>query len=465
MHRRTALLGTVGLLALTAVGTAAATSPHDAGLDREKQLEAHSLQQFGVTSGLPASSTKDISAEEAAAHPERLVTLAKGLHAKVVTAGRAAPNLDMATLWPARDPRWLISCNEQGTTAPGLQRIDLRTGVAETILTGTTSCDPAHTTPWGTLVFGEEAGSGGAVYELLDPLRATGVTLDRTTGTFSGGTGADLFVRRDALGFASFEGIGILPNGVAYYGDELGPGNGAIGGSYYRFVPSHPWDGSTPVRSLDQSPLAAGTVYGLRVGVGSTNGQGMSTGDASWIALRGGSQLRPQAAAATLTGYFRPEDLSLDERALAAGQVRFCGNNTGVEEGHYYGETVCVTDGTVDTATAATSTPNVTLLVPGSPEFTMPDNIAYQPNRGNWVIHEDGDTGFERPHNDDLWSCLDDGNDADLQSDGCLRIASLNDLGAEPTGGFFDPSGRHFYVSIQHNRTGHGVILDITGWR
>jgi hypothetical protein len=31
--------------------------------------------------------------------------------------------------------------------------------------------------------------------------------------------------------------------------------------------------------------------------------------------------------------------------------------------------------------------------------------------------------------------------------------------------GVFDRSGNHFYVSIQHNVTGHGVILDITGWR
>jgi hypothetical protein len=27
-----------------------------------------------------------------------------------------------------------------------------------------------------------------------------------------------------------------------------------------------------------------------------------------------------------------------------------------------------------------------------------------------------------------------------------------------------DASGRHFYVSVQHNVTGFGVILDITSW-
>jgi len=44
--------------------------------------------------------------------------------------------------------------------------------------------------------------------------------------------------------------------------------------------------------------------------------------------------------------------------------------------------------------------------------------------------------------------------DVDLQSDRCLRIATLNDLTAEWTGGFFDRAGRHFYASIQHNKSG-----------
>jgi hypothetical protein len=67
--------------------------------------------------------------------------------------------------------------------------------------------------------------------------------------------------------------------------------------------------------------------------------------------------------------------------------------------------------------------------------------------------------------NNDLWSCLDDGRDDDFLSDGCVRVAALNDLNAEWTGGLFDGWGRSFYVSVQHNVTGHGVILKITGWR
>jgi len=94
--------------------------------------------------------------------------------------------------------------------------------------------------------------------------------------------------------------------------------------------------------------------------------------------------------------------------------------------------------------------------------------MAYQPHTGNWVIHEDADTGSQGTglgdHNDDLWSCLPDSGDDDLLSDGCLPIATLNDLTAEWTGGIFDSSGTRFFVSVQHNISGKGVVLEITGW-
>jgi len=104
------------------------------------------------------------------------------------------------------------------------------------------------------------------------------------------------------------------------------------------------------------------------------------------------------------------------------------------------------------------------LFVVGNPEQAMMDNVAYQPGRGNWIFHEDGD-GPEVGRNNDLWSCLEDGADDDRLSDGCVRIGTLNDLNAEWTGGTFDASGQRFFVSIQHNVTGHGVILEITGWQ
>ncbi|MEO8328942.1 MAG: alkaline phosphatase PhoX [Candidatus Nanopelagicales bacterium] len=460
MRKSLKVVMTAGIGSLALTGGVAVAVGGDAGQAAQASLEAHSVQYFGVVSGLGASSTQSISRQQASENPLALATLSKGLSARVVTAGVAPPNLDMGALWPATDPRWIVSCNEQLSSKPSLVRTSLDDGHVETIVKGLLWCDPAHTTAWGTLIFGEEANTRGGVYEILDPGQVTNATIDRHTGVSSV---PQQIVRRDALGYVSFEGIATLPSGVAYYGDELSPSDGAAGGSYFKFVPSKPWDGGT-VASLSESPLADGEVYGLRIADGSNFGQGMNSGDGTWVGLDGGQKLRPQARDTKLTGFYRPEDLSIDEGALHAGQVRWCTNTTGREEAHYYGETICVTDGTTHSSLVGTATPQAQVLVSGSPELNMPDNIAYQPGRGNWILHEDGDTTFERPHNNDLWSCLGDGQDADLQSDGCLRIGTLNDLTAEWTGGFFDPTGTHFYVSIQHNITGYGVLLDITGW-
>ena len=446
----------------------------DFGRFVQDHLRSESDRLFGVTGPLERSSTESISAAQAQADPRRLATLAKSLSARVVTAGVAPPNLDMSALWPDdQRPRWLITCNEQGAAAPGLVRINLATGASTTIVTGTASCDPARRTPWGTILFAEEAGggpNGGRGYELIDPLNTTGVTLNRATGTFSGGTGAANLVPRPALGRLSFEGHAIFPNGVVYYGDELAPINGVAGGSIYKFVPSQLRDpGAGPITALDQSPLVAGTVFGLRVGGATHEGQGSQHAQGAWIQVPAAPDpdLRAQAVPLRLTGYYRPEDIDIDRGALAASRVRFCGANTGDEGAQNWGEIICVTDGTLQQAAAGGAVPEVRLFVPGNPSLAMSDNVAFQPGRGNLIIHEDAETvtDLQGPHNNDLWDCLPDGGDPDLQSDGCVRIATLNDLTAEWTGGIFDASGRHFYVSVQHNVGGSGVILDITGWR
>jgi secreted PhoX family phosphatase len=446
----------------------------DFGQFVQDHLRSQSSRLFGVTGPLERSSTESISAAQAQADPRSLATVARSLRTRVVTAGVAPPNLDMSALWPNdQNPEWLITCNEQGTTAPGLVRINLATGASTTIVTGTQSCDPARRTPWGTILFAEEAGggpNGGRNYELIDPLNTTGVTLNRATGTFSGGTGAANLVARPALGRLSFEGHAIYPNGVVYFGDELGPSAGNAGGAFFKFVPSTLRDpGAGPVTSLAQSPLVAGSIFGLRVGAPGAHGQGSEFAQGTWVPIPAapGPDLRAQAAALKLTGYYRPEDFEVDGGALRDSLVRFCGNNTGDEGAQNWGETVCLSDGTLQQAAAVTAVPEMRLFVPGSPAFAMPDNVAYQPGRGNWVIHEDADTNtaLQGPHNNDLWDCLPDGGDPDLQSDGCVRIATLNDLTAEWTGGIFDASGEHFYVSVQHNVSGAGVILDITGWR
>jgi hypothetical protein len=502
MRRATA----VAVVAALAIGFGAgALAASDFGLQRDNELRVQSQGLFGIAAPVATSSTASIDAATANANPLALATLAKGLRARVVTSGVAASNIDMMALWPDdHDPEWLIACNEQGTTQPGLQRIDIHTGAVATILTGTTSCDGVRATPWGTFLFSEEAGggpSGGRVYELLDPLAVAGVTLDRTTGTFTGGTvasgfpscpsgGGDCYVAvRPFLGRLSYEGFAIYDNGPVYYGGEDRPSSGAIGGAYFKFVPAcattascpASLEGPTPADALAQSPLAHGTVYGLRLGRRSGNtdwGQGTNLGMGIWIQMGpADTELDLRALSTTgdtrLSGYHRPEDIDVDLAALEQGQVRWCGNNTGNEAtDHLWGETICLTDGSVTDAvanagsTAPAVPPEVQQFVAGTSDFAMMDNMAYQPGRGNWLVHEDGDGAeLPSPKNNDLFDCLADGADHDQQSDGCVRVGTLNDLSAEWTGGIFDDEGKRFFVSIQHNVTGFGVVLEVTGWR
>jgi hypothetical protein len=445
----------------------------DLGQHREHYLHEHAEDLFGVSGPVKAASTVSVDAATAEANPLSMVTLARSLRARVVSS---APNLgantDMMALWPNdTNPTHLIVCNEQGPTNPGVQRVRLSDGLVETILTGTSSCDPAHRTAWGTIVVAEEAGSSGNLLEIIDPLHTTNVSFDRNTGALSGANAGNVALRR-AVGHLSFEGVGIYPNGVMYYGDENRPSKGTAGGAYFKFIPSNPWNGSGSVSNLSQSPLVDGRVYGLRLGKngGSTDyGQGTNTGMGEWILLNAyDANLRAAAASNSLTGYYRPEDIDIDAKALANGQVRFCANNTGNEEAdHNWGETICITDGSLVEATANTATPNVQYFNLGTSEFAMMDNIAYQPGRGNWMFHEDRDapTFTTGAFNDSIWLCLEDGADADTLTEGCIRVATLNDLKAESTGGLFDASGKRYYFSVQHNVTGHGTILEITGWR
>ncbi len=441
-------------------------------------LNRNSMYLFGVGSPVLQSSTRSISQVAADADPRRLVTVAAGLNVGVLSsAANLGPNIDMMVLWPNdTTPTHLIACNEQGAAEPSVQRIRFIGGAVETLLTGMISCDPIRRTPWGTLIVGEEVGGTGHLLEIINPLAVTNTLFDRTTHQISNGpfgTGAENVVDRPAVGRLAFEGIALYPNGVMYYGDENRPFQGTPGGAYFKFIPSEPWMGGDPITNLDESPLTNGAVFGLRLGKrpsGGPNadyGQGSNTGLGTWIPVDNpsGADLRAVAATLELTGYYRPEDAEVDRRALRKGNVRFCAANTGNEgQDHNWGEFICITDGTLEQSLANTATPEAQYLVIGTPELAMNDNVEYQESRGNWILHEDGDgpdTGF----NNDLWSCLDDSNDDDQLSDGCVRIATLNDLNAEWTGGFFDQSGTIFIVSLQHNVTGHGVVLIIWGWQ
>jgi hypothetical protein len=480
--------------AVTVTSTAMADGFHhrhtsDFGVEVERLARVQSLEFFGVFAPLGESSTLSLSAAAADANPAALITVAPGLRVKVVSAAAAlTPNIDQLVLWPnASQPTHIIACNEQGSGQIGVQRIDLKTGVPETIISsGLTSCDPGRVTAWGTLVVGEENGTNGRLFEILDPLHTSNVTVPASG--FGASSDPAHVVGRPALGQFSFEGLGILPNGVVYLTDENRPGGGGLGnpgGAFVKFIPTTLWTGGT-VTSLDQSPWASGSLYGMRLGRNGGNtdvGQGNQVGRGVWVEITGTAPINLRAAASTLklTSFYRPEDMTVDPEVLAAGNVRVCGTNTGQDipdstpnGDNNWGEVYCVTDGTVAAASAVSVTSGINTasipefhpLVLGNSDFGMPDNIDIQPGTGNFLLNEDGEGAlYPTARNNDIWDCLDDGDDTDTLSDGCIKVMTLNDLTAESTGGIFDASGRHYYVSIQHNITGHGVILDVTGWR
>ena len=119
----------------------------------------------------------------------------------------------------------------------------------------------------------------------------------------------------------------------------------------------------------------------------------------------------------------------------------------------------------------------VSKFVGGSQELGMPDNVAFQPLTGNLFVLEDGPTSIQTPNGvqargNDIWACLPDGDDDDTLSDGCVRMASLRDTSAEPSGLIFLGSGEAAFVSIQHRKVNddaglgnHGALIKISGFK
>ena len=410
------------LKALTvAISAAMATSSAlalDFGQKVEQQAKAHSVSLFGTVGTLDASST--IQAPATAGGCD-LITLAQGLTCSVVSEqDNLAAKIDMMVLYPNdANPTHIVACNEAGSGNGSVQRISLATGFVENIVSsGLTSCDPVEITPWGTVVFGEENGASGRMFEILNPLTTTDVTVSGSGAATA--TSDNAHVRYlPALGQLSFEGISILPNGVALYQDENRPSKGVGGGGYFKFIPTTAWSGGAPIDNLEDSPLAGGRVFALRLGRNSGNtdfGQGNFVGRGVWVEVTDGNfgaptttagvdRLDLRAAANTLkaTQGYRPEDQDIDKKAAAMGNVRVCGTNTGQDVpadeangDNNFGTTFCLTDGTLaESATLNTTTqtvngvtynlnegegtsiPEYQILVQHHLDFGMPDNIAY----------------------------------------------------------------------------------------
>jgi len=410
--------------------------------------------------------------------PHSQVKLAPGLTVQYLTRN-AADSTDMMAFFPRQNPTHLITCVESGLEeiAPGklnpsVQRINLSTGAVQTILRGMSGCDGIRATAWGTILATEEEDDGGA-YEILDPLHVSNQTVvDRASGQT---TDSAHIAKRTALPTIAWEGIAILPSGVIIAGDELRPGTDVAdsdGGAIFKFIPSSPFSGSGAISALNGSPLVAGSVYAMQVSCQpdiQQFGQGCEVGNAAWVPVSA-ANARGDADSAGATGHYRPEDLHQDPKyhnPAAPEAIRVCWTDTGNEEAFNFAEVLCAVESSPLTAIADDRTVIVNRFLEGDRDFNSFDNLDFQPRTGNLYVIEDHPNG-------DIFACLRDGADRDRKTDGCVKLLSVKDSSAEPTGFIFAPDGRTAYLSIQHSDDtnvppvddyGTDDVLKITGFQ
>jgi hypothetical protein len=446
----------------------------DFGLKVEQLLKTQSEKLFGVEMPLAASAPPTVGPYRTAFQmADDQVLVAHGLKVEYLTR-EAANATDMMAFYPAQNPTHLITCVEGGRQFlidggtpgvydagdklnPAIQRIDLETGAVETILRGMSRCDGITATAWGTILATEETTDGGA-YEVMNPLAVTEQTvIDRASGAV---TDPANIAKRAALPTMAWEGLAALPTGVVIGGDELRPGTGGAdrdGGAIFKFVPAMPRLVSGPIADLSESPLTAGSVYAMQVSctTGQQYGQGCEIGNAAWVMVNAATA-RSDADAAGATGYYRPEDLHQDmayQDELNPEAVRFCWANTGNEGAKNYAEVVCGVESAPLIADNTQRTVVVNRFVEGDTDFNSFDNLEFQPRTGNVYVIEDHNNG-------DIFACLPDGMDRDIKTDGCVKMLSVKDSSAEPTGFLFDASGRTAYVSIQHSNDANMPLVD-----
>jgi hypothetical protein len=439
-------------------------TPRDFGMMMQDLLHAQSNKLFGVVKPVEQSASADDYVPRELASADQRMLLAKGLKAEFV-ARNLATSGDFIAFWPSAEQySHLIICIEQGRANEGrnagVQRVDVATGAVETIVYGMNRCDGIRTTDWGTVLATEETTDGRA-YEIIDPLNTTGHWIaDRSTGDVRDAidslTPSQNIVQRQALPTMSWEGLIVLPSGVVIGGDELRPGSytndygtrDTDGGAIFKFVPDMPRMVEGTISHLDDSPLASGATYAMQVSCNSGNqqfGQGCEIGNAAWVGVNA-LDARMDANRNGATGYYRPEDLEQDplyhDEANPAA-IRFCVANTGNEGTKNYAEVVCGVDSDPLLADNDTRSVVVNRFVEGDMEFNSFDNLAFQNRTGNLYVIEDHKYG-------DIIGCLTDGEDRDIKSDGCVRMASVVDPRAEPTGFVFDATGEAAYVVVQH---------------
>ena len=321
--------------------------------------------------------------------------------------------------------RFLYATHETGSNG-AVSVVDLKTGVTRILAQqpSWSRLDGIVWTPWGSLLIAEER-AGGLVYE-LDPF-----------------TGAA--VARPAIGRKSHEGMRFDPQGNLYTISESNPGY------IFKFTPNVGGD------------LSSGQSYALKITVPT----GDRTGEAEWVKL---DQTQVEvnadvaAAAAGATGYNRPEDV---ETATSTGNNRGGANTlyvavTGAGDNRILAIDLREPKGGKNHETAFVYD-YVKIGLNAPSDFEMPDNLALDKN-GNLYITEDPATAPSTGRGDDIWLAVPGSGGQHQPASAVVRFASLTDCNAEPTGIYFDLSGKTLFVHAQH-RGGDGLdkTVAITG--
>jgi uncharacterized protein len=345
-------------------------------------------------------------------NPEKPLVLPAGYQQTIIASEPAyGGNPDMNTLNETGPEagRYLYQTHEVGIPA-SVSVIDLKTNQVKTLVQRSdwASMDGIVWSPWGTLIATQERGKSLA-YE-INPETGEAKALP-------------------AFGARSNEGIRFDQNGNLYGISEEHDGH------IFKFVPDKKGD------------LSSGQLYALKV----TDATADRTGNAVWLPLdREAVKIDSHAAAnaAGATSFDRPEDVEI---------ATSTGNNRGGIDTMYVALTgedrVIAVDLNKDTAEVRTY---VKAGVNAPADFKMPDNVALDKN-GNLYITEDPGGSYKtgKTKGDDIWVATPaQGNKG--MADSTVRFATLTDSEAEPTGIYFDKSGKTLYVNIQH-RGGDGL--------
>lgn len=286
-------------------------------------------------------------------------------------------------------------------------------------------------TPWHTIVTAEET-SRAALPDPAVPQAQAGLAYEINPRT---GTVTPL----PAFGSRANEGLRFDPQGNLYGITESNPGY------IYKYVPDRHGD------------LTSGQLYALKV-VAPT---GDRTGEAVWLPLdRAAVQVNSDAvaAAAGATAYSRPEDVEI---------ATSTGNNRGGSNVMYVAITGEHRVLAIDLREPAGGSEHDTAYVSeyvragvnAPADFEMPDNLALDKNGNLYIAEDPGGSAPAKTKGDDIWVAMPAAGSALVAKD-TVRFATLTDCNAEPTGIYFDKSGKTLYVNVQH-RGGDGRDLAV----